>query len=843
MAYRGHRYIHAMKFTTTFSFGIAAKAALLIVTLGALSAFANWYVLHSAQSLDHVNRTMVERVAPARLALAEAKAALNNVGLAAYKSMAASELEAARAASNEIANQIAAVRQWLHAVSDYFPTRTQDSDAIRDKLRHVEATARQIRDAIESGDKQRRIDEMLDLRFEAALDDTLAQMNRLTNILGGESRETLAEAQNEQARELRIIIAALAMGTFLIVMLALALAHYSVARPLRQLSETALRIREGSARTFAYGDRTLVRIDEIGTLARSFQSMIAKLAAAQETLAVQYARVDAAINNLPQGLCMFDADQNLIVCNRRYAELYELQPEHTVTGTPLRTILQARHANGRFPQAEGFSVENRIAAVRERKPIYTVDELAGGQFIAISHQPMLDGGSVAIHEDITERREIDAKIAHMAHHDALTDLPNRLRFREAMEIALKGIEHGRSVSTLCLDLDHFKTVNDTLGHPVGDALLQAVADRLRACVRKHDLVARLGGDEFAIVQVDADQPHGATILAQRIIAELSAPFEVLGHQVVVGVSIGIAMAPGDGETADQLIKNADMAMYKAKEAGRATYHFFEPGMDAKLQERRALEVDLRKAIEMDELELYYQPLIRLETNEISGFEALVRWQHPTRGTVSPADFIPLAEETGLIGAIGNWVLNRACADATAWPSHIKVAVNLSPLQFKNNALVLQVVAALGNSGLSGQRLELEITEAVMLHDTDATIAMLNDLRALGVRISMDDFGTGYSSLGYLRKFPFDKIKIDRSFIQDLSANPDSIAIVRAVANIGSALGMATTAEGVETEAELAQLRHEGCTEVQGYLFSKPRPAKEIHSLLARETCALQQVAV
>ncbi|MBY0561660.1 EAL domain-containing protein [Hyphomicrobium sp.] len=832
-----------MKFTTTFSFGIAAKAALLIVTLGALSALANWYVLHSAQSLDHVNRTMVERVAPARLALAEAKAALNNVGLAAYKSMAASEPEAARASSNEIANQIAAVRQWLHAVSDYFPARTQDSDVIRDKLRHVEATARQIRDAIESGDKQRRIDEKLDLRFEAALDDTLAQMNRLTNILGGESRETLAEAQNEQARELSIIIAALAMGTILIVMLALALAHYSVARPLRRLSETALRIREGGARTLPHGDRTLVRADEIGTLARSFQSMIAKLAAAQETLAVQYARVDAAINNLPQGLCMFDAEQNLIVCNRRYAELYELKPEHTVTGTPLRTILQARHANGRLPQAEGFSADDRIAAVRERKPIYTVDELAGGQFIAISHQPMLDGGSVAIHEDITERREIDAKISHMAHHDALTDLPNRLRFREAMEVALKGVEHGRSVSTLCLDLDHFKTVNDTLGHPVGDALLQAVADRLRACVRKHDLVARLGGDEFAIVQVDADQPHGATILAQRIIAELSAPFEVLGHQVVVGVSIGIAMAPEDGETADQLIKNADMAMYKAKEAGRATYHFFEPGMDAKLQERRALEVDLRKAIEMDELELYYQPLIHLETNEVSGFEALIRWQHPTRGMVSPADFIPLAEETGLIGAIGNWVLNRACADATAWPSHIKVAVNLSPLQFKNNALVLQVVAALGNSGLSGQRLELEITETVMLHDTDSTIAMLNDLRALGVRISMDDFGTGYSSLGYLRKFPFDKIKIDRSFIQDLSANPDSIAIVRAVANIGSALGMATTAEGVETEAELAQLRHEGCTEVQGYLFSKPRPARDILPLLARQTSTLEQVAV
>nr|HML30659.1 EAL domain-containing protein [Hyphomicrobium sp.] len=274
-----------------------------------------------------------------------------------------------------------------------------------------------------------------------------------------------------------------------------------------------------------------------------------------------------------------------------------------------------------------------------------------------------------------------------------------------------------------------------------------------------------------------------------------------------------------------------------------TYHFFEPGMDAKLQERRALEIDLRKALEGDELDLYYQPLICLDTNEISGFEALVRWHHPTRGMVSPVEFIPLAEEIGLISAIGNWVLDRACVDAMKWPSHVKVAVNLSPLQFKNNTLVFQVIAALAKSGLPGHRLELEITETVLLRDTDSTVAMLNELRTLGVRISMDDFGTGYSSLGYLRKFPFDKIKIDRSFIQDLEANPDSIAIVRAVASIGSALGMATTAEGVETEAELAQLRHEGCTEVQGYLFSEPLPAKEIATLMALQTLNLEREAV
>ncbi len=826
---------------TSFPFGIAAKAALLIVSLGALSALANTFVLRSAQSLDHVNRTVVERVSPARLALADAKAALNNVGLTVYKSMATTDPDTARAASNEAVNQISAATRWIHAVAEYFPTRAYDCGVIQDKLKFLENTVRLLREAILSRDKERRANEMLDLRFEAALDDGLGQMNRLTNILGSEAQDTLVKAEDQQSSTLHVIIALLAAGTLLIVMMALGLAHYSVARPLKRLTDMALRIREGGALKISENDPALARSDEIGTLARSFQSMIAKLGAAQETLAIQYARVDAAINNLPQGLCMFDAEQKLIICNRRYAELYGLAPEQIAAGTPLQTILQARRDNGRYPHSEMSFAETRIASAKENKPVYRVDEMADGQFIAISHQPLADGGFVSTHEDITERRLIDAKIAHMAHHDALTDLPNRLRFREAMEIALNGVERGKTVSILCLDLDHFKTVNDTLGHPIGDGLLQAVSARLRACVRKNDIVARLGGDEFAIVQVDADQPLSATMLAQRIIAKLSAPFEVQGHQVAVGVSIGIAMAPGDGRTADNLIKNADMAMYRAKEAGRGCYHFFEPDMDAKMQERRALELDLRKAIEGHELELYYQPLVRLETNEISGFEALVRWQHPTRGLVSPMEFIPLAEEIGLITTIGNWVLNRACSDAMTWPSDLKVAVNLSPMQFKNNALVLQVVGALGASGLPGSRLELEITETVLLHDTDATVGMLNELRSLGVRISMDDFGTGYSSLGYLRKFPFDKIKIDRSFIQDLADNPDSIAIVRAVANIGVALGMATTAEGVETQAELAQLRNEGCTEVQGYLFSEPRPAREIPGLLQHRSLSLERI--
>jgi predicted signal transduction protein with EAL and GGDEF domain len=344
------------------------------------------------------------------------------------------------------------------------------------------------------------------------------------------------------------------------------------------------------------------------------------------------------------------------------------------------------------------------------------------------------------------------------------------------------------------------------------------------------------------VQVGAEQPAGATALAARLIDQISEPFDIDGHQVVIGASIGIALAPGDGNDPDCLLKNADMALYRAKGDGRGVYRFFEPDMDARMQERRGLELDLRKALVLGELELFYQPLINLESNEVSGFEALLRWRHPQRGLVPPGAFIPLAEEIGLISPIGAWALKQACTEATRWPDDLKVAVNLSPVQFKSGTLVLDVSAALGASGLAAQRLELEITETVLLQDTDTTIATLNDLRALGVRISMDDFGTGYSSLGYLQKFPFDKIKIDRSFIRDLSERPDSVAIVRAVTGLSSSLGMSTTAEGVETEEQLERLRAEGCTEVQGYLFSEPKPADQLAHLLRRLNAPAKAVA-
>jgi diguanylate cyclase (GGDEF)-like protein len=438
-----------------------------------------------------------------------------------------------------------------------------------------------------------------------------------------------------------------------------------------------------------------------------------------------------------------------------------------------------------------------------------------------------------LQEQTGERARAEAQISHMAHHDALTGLPNRLQFREETVKALRAARGDEKLAVLCLDLDHFKAVNDTLGHPVGDSLLQAVGERLKGCLRAGDIVARLGGDEFAIVQSSTDQPVAATALAERIIGAVEDVYEIDGHQVVVGVSVGIAISPDDGDDPDQLLKSADMALYRSKSDGRGIYRFFEPEMDAKMQARRAMELDLRKALVNNEFEVHYQPLVNLEQNIVCGFEALLRWHHPTKGTIPPNDFIPLAEEIGAIGAIGAWVLKQACREAKSWPPAIKVAVNLSPAQFKSRTLVLDVISALGDSGLAPQRLELEITETVMLQDTDATLETLHQLRELGVRISMDDFGTGYSSLSYLRKFPFDKIKIDQSFIRELSDSDESMAIIRAVTGLGLSFGMSTTAEGVETKEQLRRLRDEGCTEVQGYLLSPPKPAAEVAGMLRK----------
>ncbi|MEH2478519.1 diguanylate cyclase (GGDEF)-like protein/PAS domain S-box-containing protein [Nitrobacteraceae bacterium AZCC 2146] len=443
-----------------------------------------------------------------------------------------------------------------------------------------------------------------------------------------------------------------------------------------------------------------------------------------------------------------------------------------------------------------------------------------------------DGFLVAI-VDITERRKAEARVAHMAHHDSLTELPNRVFYQERLSQALDLNDATKHVAVLCVDLDLFKNVNDSFGHPMGDRLLKMVAGRMRTEVRGNNLVARLGGDEFAVVLASDVSPNEANDFAARLIEILSVPYDMDGVEVVIGASIGIALSPGDGESSEELMRNADMALYRAKSEGGGGHRFFEREMDRQAQKRRDMELDLRSAFANGEFELHYQPLVDLAADRITGFEALLRWRHPEKGMISPADFIPVAEDIGLIVTLGEWVLRKACAEAAKWPSDIKIAVNLSPVQFRSRNIVQIVIAALAYSGLSPLRLELEITESLFLAETEANLAILHQLRALGVRISMDDFGTGYSSLSYLRSFPFDKIKIDRSFVKDLVGRPDCVAIVRAISGLGRSLNITTTAEGVETVDQLDWLRAEGCNEVQGFLFSAARPASEVEELLRK----------
>jgi diguanylate cyclase (GGDEF)-like protein/PAS domain S-box-containing protein len=434
--------------------------------------------------------------------------------------------------------------------------------------------------------------------------------------------------------------------------------------------------------------------------------------------------------------------------------------------------------------------------------------------------------------DITERKRAEARLAFMAQHDGLTGLPNRNLLRQQMDdILLHTRRSAEQVALLVLGLDSFKAVNDTLGHGVGDKLLRGVAKRLRSTLREEDVLARLNSDEFAIVQRGVTRPEDTVLLARRLLEAVGEPYLLDSHSVVVGATIGIAMSPGDGDESEKLLKNADMALSRAKNDFRGTFSFFEAGMDARAQARRKIEIDLRDAIQNDVLRPYYQPLVDLSTGRITGFEALVRWPHPDRGMISPGEFIPVAEETGLINAIGALMLRRACMDAAQWPDDVRVAVNLSPLQFRVGNFLSTVMATLKQSGLPARRLEFEITETLLLEKSAEVLATLHALRSLGVRISMDDFGTGYSSLSYLRSFPFDKIKIDQSFVRDLGANRDAQAIVRAIISLGKGLGVTITAEGIETEAELNCLRSEGCQEGQGFLFSRARPNTEIVNLL------------
>ncbi|MBR0780705.1 bifunctional diguanylate cyclase/phosphodiesterase [Bradyrhizobium iriomotense] len=541
--------------------------------------------------------------------------------------------------------------------------------------------------------------------------------------------------------------------------------------------------------------------------------------------------LDSALENMSQGLCMFDADGKIILFNERYAAMLR-RTDIALTGRLLVDVLREEQAKGQWQGDADEFFARLVADAREGR---TTSQVVNrfGRSIRVVNQPMQGGGWVATFEDITEWLEAQAKITHMARHDALTGLPNRVLFHEQLEHGLNRAKSDDQLAVLCLDLDHFKDINDSLGHPIGDALLKEVGRRLKATVGESDTVARLGGDEFAVVQIGRSEETAARSLAGRLVEVISAPYEIDDHQIVIGVSIGISLSPQDGSNPDELLKNADLALYRAKADGRGTYRFFETGMDARAQARRLLEMDLRAALQRDEFQPYYQPIRDVASGRVVAFEALLRWNHPQRGLIAPINFIPVAEETGLIVQLGEFVLRSACTDAASWPDDIDVAVNLSPVQFKSPNLIASVTAALAASGLEAHRLELEITESVLLQNSEATLTTLHELRAMGVRISLDDFGTGYSSLSYLRSFPFDKIKIDRSFVSELATREDSMAIIRAVTGLGRSLGIVTTAEGVENDAQLELLRREGCTQAQGYLFSKPRPASEVALMLER----------
>ena len=577
---------------------------------------------------------------------------------------------------------------------------------------------------------------------------------------------------------------------------------------------------------------------------RRFEEVISQLSLAQQQLErsqrelhEQKCRLDSAINHMGEGLCMFDAEKRLVVCNARYAEMYRLPPELLRAGTPHREIIQHRIASGILKGETSDKAAQQLISTLNALPsdatASRIDEFANGRLICVTRQPLAGGGWVATHLDVTEQRRSEARITYMAQHDALTDLPNRVLLRERMEHALAVTRSGGpDLAVLMLDLDRFKEVNDTLGHPTGDTLLRAVAARLLGCARETTLIARLGGDEFAVIDYVTNPVVEATALAEKIRKALCDPFDLGDHQVIAGTSIGIAIAPRDGVDCDEILKSADLALYSAKGGGRGAFRFFEPELDQLMHARRNLERELRDALANSEFELHYQPFVNTRTGEISGFEALLRWHHPQRGLVSPAEFIPLAEETGLIVPLGEWVLRTACAEAAKWPAHLRIAVNLSPAQFRSKELVPVIVGALANSGITSQRLELEVTETVIMHDSEAVFAALGQLRKLGVQIALDDFGTGYSSLSFLQKFPFDKIKIDRSFVEELSSARDgSRQIARAVVRFAVSLGKTTTAEGVETREQLDILRAEACGEIQGYYFSPPVHASRVAQMV------------
>jgi diguanylate cyclase (GGDEF)-like protein len=570
--------------------------------------------------------------------------------------------------------------------------------------------------------------------------------------------------------------------------------------------------------------------DEFGQLARSvsvFKAKSIELLNKKADFERLNLQLDTAINHMPLGLSMFDGNERLLVCNRRYAEMHDLPGELTRPGTVHCALWDQRVRNG----AQHSRSRDALIASADSHSMQI--EYAGGRTIAVSRQPMRGGGWVSLHEDITERRRREETTARLARHDALTSLANRVLFHEQLEQSLLSLVSGQGFAVLCLDLDRFKEVNDTLGHPVGDALLKQVSERLLGCVRHGDLVARLGGDEFAIIQAGVRDPARTETLADRIIETVSAPYDVDGHRVTIGTSIGMTLAPRDGAEADELLRNADLALYRSKSEGRGRHAFFRREMSDAVESKRSLEADLRRALGDDDLTVSYQPVVNLANDEVAGANAVAGWHHPGQGFIDARQLAEIAEEAGVVTELGDWVLRQACEHAMRWPRSVKVSVSVSPLQFSRRSIIESVLQALAQSGLPPGRLELQVPEIALLHENRGTLAMLHQLRQVGVNIALEDFGVGYASLVSLRAFPFDAVKLDKGLIVEAERKDQSRAVLEAVISLCNSLGMVTVANGIDTFEQLAQLRRWRCAQAQGHLLGPNLRASEFEAAVRR----------